>query len=113
MKKRKEIELKLKEYAIPYEWFTSESEAHLKELARMTAEKYPVVVAVGGDTTFCKVASEFLVMEKQPVLGMIGAGSANDIVRGIGGLCLDKLCQNLKYGKKRPMDMVDPIRSIS
>ena len=71
----------------------------------MTAEQYPVVVAVGGDTTFCKVAAEFLVMEKQPVLGMIGAGSANDIVRGIGSFCLDKLCQNLKSGKKRAMDM--------
>jgi diacylglycerol kinase family enzyme len=51
------------------------------------------------------VAAEFLAMEKQPVLGMIGAGSSNDIVRGIGSFCLDTLCQNIKYEKKRPMDM--------
>lgn len=105
LKKRQEIELKFKENDIPFDWFTSESEDHLQDLARMTVGKYRLVVAVGGDTTFLMVATEFLGTENQPVLGMIGAGSANDIARGLGCLRVDQLCRNIKSGNKRSMDM--------
>lgn len=106
MKMRPKIEAHLKKYGIRYEWFVSESEAHLKQLAREAAESYPVIVTVGGDTTFTLVVGEILKMSSDVILGMVGTGSANDIARGLGLFQLDAFCQTLMNGNKRPMDVI-------
>lgn len=105
MKKRPKIEAHLKKYGIEYEWFVTESEAHLKQLAREAAESYPVIVTVGGDTTFTLVIGEILKMSSNVILGMVGTGSANDIARGLGLFQLDVFCQTLVSGNTRPMDV--------
>jgi diacylglycerol kinase (ATP) len=106
LKKRPKIEAHLKKYGIEYEWFVSKSEAHLKQLAREVASSFPMIVTVGGDTTFTLVAAEILKMSSGVILGMVGTGSANDIARGLGYYHLDAFCQALKTGNRRPMDIV-------
>lgn len=106
LKKRPRIEAFLNKYGIEAQWFVSESEAHLKQLARETAESYPVMVTVGGDTTFTLVLEEILRMSSDVILGMVGTGSANDIARGLGSFRLDAFCQALKSGNRRRMDVV-------
>lgn len=106
LKKRPKIEAHLKKYGIEYEWFVSKSEAHLKQLAREVASSFPMIVTVGGDTTFTLVAAEILKMSSGVILGMVGTGSANDIARGLGYYHLDAFCQALKTGNRRPMDVV-------
>lgn len=104
LKKRAEVEARFAHHAIPSRWFVSRSEEHLKELARELLRSYPVIVTVGGDTTFTLAAAEAVKHTSGACLGMVGAGSANDICRGIGHYDLDSLCAALLSGARRPMD---------
>jgi diacylglycerol kinase family enzyme len=104
LKKRAEIEARLTHHAIPYRWFVSRSEEHLKDLARELIRSYPLIVTVGGDTTFTLAAAEAVKLNSGVSLGMVGAGSANDICRGLGLYDLESLCAALLSGAKRPMD---------
>ncbi len=105
LKKRRKLEARLKQYDIKYEWFVSESESHLRELARDLAKNFSILVTVGGDTTFTIVATEVLSSPYNPSLAMAGTGSANDIARGLGMYDFDSLCRLLKAGQKRKMDV--------
>lgn len=89
---------------IPYEWFTSESENDLRAKAFSVSRSFPVIVAVGGDTTCQIVASEILAAETDTVLGMIAAGSSNDIARSLGICSLDSLISSLRNNRSRRMD---------
>ncbi len=100
LKKRRKIESSLKKYGIPFDLFISQNEDHLRQLARQAAAQYKRLVAVGGDTTYKIVAQELLAMplppsRKRPCLGMLGTGSANDIVRSLGTFDIDDLCRAL------------------
>ena len=105
LKEKAKIELTLTANGIEYDLFVSESEEHLKILAAETASKYPVIVAVGGDTTFNIAAAEILKQNPAPTMGMIGTGSANDIVRSLGIHKLEDACKAIKAGNTREMDV--------
>ena len=105
LKKRRKIESALKKQGIKYEWFTSKSQKHLKKLARSTARDFPVVVAVGGDTTFQIVAAEMLAAGTSAAMGMLGTGSTNDITRCLGIQGPRQLCRAILSGETRLMDV--------
>ncbi len=107
---------------IPYNLFVSESEDHLRKLARRMVQhnEYRAIIGVGGDTTLKIIAAEILEFkykntspgknEKQapsisPVLGMIGMGSANDIGRSLGVLEIDRLCHSIRQGITHHLDV--------
>ena len=104
-KKRQKIESALKKQRINYRWFTSKSEKHLKKLAKSAAKEFPVVVAVGGDTTFQIVASELLSAKTSAAMGMLGTGSTNDISRCLGLSCAKTLGKAINSRKTRHMDV--------
>lgn len=100
MKKRSKIERMLNRYRIPYDLFISNDEDHLRQLANECAAKYNRLVAVGGDTTYKIVAGELLKLpssngRSRPILGMLGTGSANDVVRSLGTFEIENLCKAL------------------
>jgi diacylglycerol kinase (ATP) len=104
LKRRAEIEARFQHHGISSRWFVSQSEEHLKELVRDLIKSYPVVVTVGGDTTFTLAAAEVVNVSSDVSLGMVGAGSANDISRGLGHYDLEALCGALISGSRRRMD---------
>jgi len=104
-RRRGQIEAKFNQYAIPYKWFSSRNEAHLKELAQTAAQSFPVIVAVGGDSTFQLIAAEVLLTDADPALTMAATGSSNDIACGLGWSELDSLCEAIRAGRDRRMDV--------
>jgi diacylglycerol kinase family enzyme len=104
-RKKGQIEAKFKQYAIPYKWFASRNEAHLKELAQTAAQSFPIIIAVGGDTTFQLIASEVLSSDTDPALAMAATGSENDIACVLGWSELDSLCEAIRAGRDRRMDV--------
>lgn len=113
-KEKDKIERILITHHIDYDFFISESEAHLKELVAdaiaRPSKKHTdrIIVAVGGDTTFNIVAREILTLSlphESPALGMIGAGSANDIVRGLNISRVHDACIAIKNGSTSHMDI--------
>ncbi|NIM16079.1 MAG: hypothetical protein GTO45_29100 [Candidatus Aminicenantes bacterium] len=109
VRERKRIEkiLNVNANGIEFDWFVSESEGHLKELAAETVGQYPVVVGVGGDTTFNIVAREIIncCHHPAPVMGMIGTGSSNDIVRALGIAKIENACKAIIRGNTGKMDV--------
>ncbi len=104
-RKRGQIEAKFKQYAIPSKWFVSRNKAHLIELAQTAAQSFPVIIAVGGDTTFQLIAAEVLSSDTDPAMAMAATGSANDIAFGLGWSELDSLCETIRAGRERRMDV--------
>jgi len=105
-KAKEKIERILHNHRINYDLFVSESEAHLKELTLEIAPKYRTIVGVGGDTTFNIMVRKLLKANYQPpALGMIGTGSANDIVRSLGILKIKEACAAIKRGSTTTMDV--------
>jgi diacylglycerol kinase family enzyme len=87
-------------YGIPYDLYITKDEGHLRQLAVECAAKYKRMVAVGGDTTYKIVAKELLALpvspkHPRPILGMLGTGSANDVVRSLGTFNVEDLCKAL------------------
>lgn len=88
------------------------SEAHLRDLASRSARRYRMIIGVGGDTTFNIIASAILnafpsgtPADAAPLLGMIGTGSANDILRGLGIHSIPAACRAIIVGACRDMDI--------
>ena len=106
-KKQNRIEKKLEKWDIPYELYVTESEDDLKERASAAAEEKKSMIAVGGDTTFTIVADKILRSKNRDKInfGMIGTGSFNDIVRGIGMDNIDSLLNGIKKGLTRKIDV--------
>ncbi len=106
LKQKKKIQRCLEEKGIDFDLLVTGSEDHLRLLAGEKAKEYEMIVGVGGDTTFNIIAGEVLkCRESIPVLGMIGTGSANDIVRGLGINSIEDACEAIKQGKTREMDV--------
>jgi diacylglycerol kinase (ATP) len=100
------IERILTAKGIQYDLFVSQSEAHLKQLAVDTANRYEALVGVGGDTTFNIMVRKLLKSDCPfPVMGMIGTGSANDIVRSLGIHKIKDACAAIKKGFTTPLDI--------
>lgn len=108
IKRKTVIETYLEGTGLDYRLWVTESEDHLRRLAAETAGEYAVIVGVGGDTTFNIIAAEILKQNKginAPVLGMIGTGSANDIVRSLGVEKIAAACRAVTEGKTGTMDV--------
>lgn len=105
-KAKEKIERILNNHRINYDLFVSESEAHFKQLTLEIAPKYRTIVGVGGDTTFNIMVRKLLKANYQPpAIGMIGTGSANDIVRSLGILKINEACAAIKKGNTTTMDV--------
>ncbi|MCP5107042.1 MAG: hypothetical protein GY950_26895 [bacterium] len=110
LKQKKRIERCLQDLGVDYHLVVTESEDHLRRSAAESAGKYETIVAVGGDTTFNITAGEILKYQEKghtrgPVLGMMGTGSANDIVRGLGMEKIEDACRAIKNGNTKKMDV--------
>jgi len=106
-KKRNRIVKKLERWKIPYEIHVTDSEMDLKSMASTAADEGRNIIAAGGDTTFTFVANEILHSRNRENIkfGMIGTGSVNDIVRGIGMDDVDTLFGGIKKGITRQIDV--------
>jgi len=106
-KKRGRIEKKFEKLKIPYEIHVTDSEEDLKNMASKAADEGRDIVAVGGDTTFTFVADAILRSRNRDKirLGMIGTGSINDIVRGIGMDDVEDLLIAIKKGLTHKIDV--------
>ena len=106
LKQKEKIETLLKAHGIDYDLIVTESEDHLRQSAAEAAGHYETIVGVGGDTTFNIIAGKVLEYGKNaPAIGMIGTGSANDIVRGLGIEKIEDACRIIKNGEIRKMDV--------
>ena len=107
IKKKRRIEKKFEKWNIPYELYVTDSEKDLKDMASKAAGEKRDIVAAGGDTTFTFVAEEILRSSNHDDInfGMIGTGSINDIVRGIGMDDVDNLLKGIKKGLTHKIDV--------
>lgn len=104
LRRKGRIQARFRHHDIPFTWFTSKSEKHLKELARSLCREFSVIAAVGGDTTFTLAATEILSQASDTALVPVATGSSNDISRGLGVHDLERLCGALRSGSTRRMD---------
>jgi len=106
-KKIGKIEKKFKKWKIQYDIYITKSEEDLKQTAARAANEKRDIIAVGGDTTFTFVVNEIIRSRNSDEisLGMIGTGSVNDIVRGIGMDNIDQLLGGIKEGLTQKIDV--------
>ncbi len=107
IKKKGRIEKKFEKWNVPYELYVTDSEEDLKDMAAKAARDKRDIIAAGGDTTFTFVAEEILRSNNRDHInfGMIGTGSVNDIVRGIGMDDVDHLLKGIKKGLTHKIDV--------
>ena len=93
---RRRLEAELKRSGLDWELVVTRSEAHMRGQIHDCADTAAWLMIVGGDTSFRIAASEILDrhQEKKPIppLAFFGAGSANDLTRGLGIRNLRHLC---------------------
>ncbi len=96
---------------LSYEIFITECPGHAIQLAgQAVSQGFNEVVAVGGDGTVNEVINGLMESEEKAkdkcVLGVIGAGSGNDFLFGMGlPLGLEKNCRIVSQGKSRLIDI--------
>ena len=103
--KRRALQRCLKEQGIASDWFESRHEDDLRDLVRVTAQDYPTLVAAGGDTTILIVINEMMRLGADNVLGMIGLGSCNDVVREFEMHSMKKACLAIRRNSPRLIDL--------
>ena len=99
------VENSLKKHRIYYKLFITQSEEHLRQLARDLANENRIIVGVGGDTTMNLIATEILDLKSDSILGMIATGSANDVIHGIGCYDMEAQVQAVKTGRVKKVDV--------
>jgi len=99
------VENSLKKHRIYYKLFITQSEEHLRQLARGFANENRIIVGVGGDTTMTLIATEILDLKSDSILGMIATGSANDVIHGIGCYDMEAQVQAVKTGRVKKVDV--------
>lgn len=77
------IEERLKNSGQIYQIKTTSGPTHATEIARTNVDKYQIIVAVGGDGTINEVARP-LIEERKGILGIIPAGTGNDLSLSLG-----------------------------
>ncbi len=102
---RNRLEALFRSRNIPYELHVSDSEAHLRDLARDRARDSGVLAAVGGDSTFQIVAEEIVSAGSRARLAMFGLGSSNDIPREFGLESPERTLAALEGGRSRRIDL--------
>lgn len=105
LREKDRLEDCLRSNEVYYDLFVSESEEHLRLLAATETEYYPVIIGVGGDSTFNMIANEIIKAKTENIFGMIGLGSSDDIVREFGVDSLEAACSAIKDCRTRKMDV--------
>lgn len=103
--KRRALQQCLKEEEIACDWFESRHEDDLRNLVKVTAADYPILVAAGGDTTLLIVINELMRLKAGNTLGMIGLGSCNDVVKEFEIHSLKKACQAIRRNRSQQIDL--------
>ncbi len=104
-KNRERLAALFRNRAIPHELHVTESETHLRELARRKAREFGTLAAAGGDSTFQIVAEEIVKSGAPARLAMFGLGSSNDIAREFGLETMEKSVAALQEGRSRRIDL--------
>jgi diacylglycerol kinase (ATP) len=94
-----------RERNIPHRLYVTESEAHLRELARRTSREFGTIAAAGGDSTFQIVAEEIVKSGAGARLALFGLGSSNDITREFGLETPEQSAAALAQGRSRRIDL--------
>jgi len=94
----------LAQHRIDAEIIISQSESHMRELFAGMAQSEPLLVAVGGDTTFTMMAQELWRVRQQTgrdvaEMAWIGVGTANDILLHVGLHKIQAAVMALKKGQ--------------
>ncbi|WP_158734646.1 diacylglycerol kinase [Alteribacillus sp. YIM 98480] len=78
-----------------------------EEARRAGISGFDMVVAAGGDGTIFEVVNGLADLGTRPKLGLIPAGTTNDLARalGISGNNIEQVCDVLCSGKSRPIDI--------
>ena len=105
LRKKEELEERLRQCGIPYDLTMTRSAENLRELTRVHAQRYGAVVGAGGDSTFHLIVNEIMATGADVNFGMIAVGSSNDIAREFGVDSLDKACQALKKRRTTKIDL--------
>ncbi len=100
----KRLEDKLSSLKLDYRLVYTEKPMHARELAAEAAEKYDVIVAVGGDGTLQEILNG---MHGSPAaLGILPVGSGNDFVRAVPiPVDMEKSLALLLQDKRRKIDL--------
>jgi diacylglycerol kinase (ATP) len=104
-RRQERVEAYLKVRDIQYDLYVTESESHLEETAEIVAQRYPVILGAGGDTTLNIIATQILRHGKKNVLGIIGLGSVNDLAREIAVHKLEDAANAIKDRLTREFDV--------
>lgn len=77
------------------------------ELARNAADSNTdLIVSIGGDGTINEIINGIFMAKKQPALGIIPAGWANDFIKSTSiPNHIDQACQAIKNGKTKNIDI--------
>lgn len=94
---------------LDWELVVTRNEEHMCSQIQDRADTAAWLLIVGGDTSFRIAASEIMKrhQDKKPVprLAFFGAGSANDLTRGLGIRNLRHLCGLIRRNQVREMDV--------
>lgn len=104
-RKKRKVELSLRENGVYYDLFETESEAHMVETAKTVVQKYPMVIGAGGDTTMNIIATQVLRLQTNTKLGIISLGSVNDLARELGVHKLDSAVNAIRNKHTAAIDV--------
>jgi len=79
-----QLKIKFDEKKVPYEIFFTEGVGHASILAEKISRRQNKIVIVGGDGTINEVVNGIMRSGSDAILGIVPAGSGNDLVKGLG-----------------------------
>ncbi len=88
-----------------HEILVSQSEKHLRRLAREQGAGDGQIMVVGGDSSFTIVAREILSSGLDPLLAFLPAGTCNDLAREFSFASAEKLLAALAEDRYRRIDV--------
>lgn len=104
-----DIEAAFSKAGLQYKLTITESEEHLRSLAREYRDNAEIIIGAGGDTTMNIIAEEITANYTEagnlPVLGMIGTGSANDVINSLNILSPADLCLAIVGNRFKNLDV--------
>lgn len=84
----------------------TERQGHAREIVA-AADGFELLIAVGGDGTVGEVLTGIMGKpEPRPGLGIIPAGTGNDIARNLGILSFERAIETLQVGATRDVDLI-------
>jgi len=108
-RRRRRLETDLQRSGLDWELVVTRNKADMRSRIQACADTAAWLLIVGGDTSFRIAASEILDRHHEkktiPRLAFFGAGSANDLTRGLGIRNLRHLCGLIRQNQVRQMDV--------